>query len=981
MAIQRRKLMRNKTAPSPDSSGLGQVTASSAGQTPAQPPNESGNPPQTAQEPVGVPGPDDTKPARRKLIPHLWHESTSAPDKSGETPAPKEIDKGIEKHRAITGPVSVNHRAAARPVHKSKLSLIQMILIAAIPIIAGFLIYSLVSTTPPLLSGTPLLRFARRPDSRRETRGQAKQSMGAGDSETPGQLDTNSSISEANFAEETASPVAVLHPTASLCPPPRLASGDAGAGEAKRGGGRQQDAGAKAEQAMSIESQTQEYADSENQPLSLQLAESHYAAKDYKSAYDIYIRLRQNLITTQNTELVRDFLLLRMALCLKETGDIDQAGKLFRAVSQGRSVALQAIANYQLCLLEMNAGRYLKARTRSYKVIALTGALSSDSGAQGWPLAMEQDCHFLAAESVTRHVLSLCDADKDLPPKLWSHSEWTDVLTGLDEAELQNVLKTGIDRLSSGLLAPQIRAVESSSTTPGLERWTIICNGPGIEELMARFAANASLDVKWPTENRGQRTEDRKQRIDSPSSVLGPPSSGIPSSVICFMPAATTEQVVTIVAGAVGLLAKIDDKGVITITEPEKYSSLSQHTQELAEHATGLWRKLLLMYGDDQRVPNAHFALGVLQEHRDNPAEAIAEYKLIANRFDRMQLAPFALLRSSRIKTALRDYIGASSDLKQLIVQYPENELVGQAHLELADAAMKAGLFEQACSLYRKTYNLGFSNESRIIAAFGAGKCFYEMNDYESAVKWLNRYLDAAESRKTEDSNLSSVFRSPSSDLYTAYLLLGKSHLALGNLGPACDFLRRTAARAADSDEYVEAISALVETQIRQQDFVGALSTLENVPSWPFSQRQVVRLLLLKSNILREIGLAEKAISTLAERAQYITDPRSKAQIILELARCHVANENLDLARKYLIEAVSLFEPGPPAQQASCELAEVCLKFGDYEQAVSICTKLLDSPANEQIKQQASQILASAYNKLKQYDKAALALMTASLNR
>ena len=700
------------------------------------------------------------------------------------------------------------------------------------------------------------------------------------------------------------------------------------------------------------------------EPLSLQLVENYYAAKDYESAYNVCERLRQNL-TSGNFELVRDFLQLRMALCLEHRSYPDKANQLFKAVSESPSVTLKTLANYHCSLLEMNAGQYLNARTRAYKTIALTAACTFDSE---WAMGIERDCQFLAAEAITRQVLSLCDADKDLPKQLWSKPNEKDPLAGLNETQLQAALNAGTEQLNSGLLAPQIRAMETSPGVTGMNRWSIICNGPGIEELMARFAANTALDVKWvrPVE----QPDAKRGKIESRPA---PGGAGLNRSVTLCLPAATTQQAASIAAGAVGLLAQIDTSGIITITDPTEYSTLSEHTRMLNEQAIWLWRKLLLTYSDDQRIPNAHFILGVLQSHSQQVAEAIAEYKITANRYSRTALAPFALLRSSRLKTDLRDYAGAGRDLKQLIEQYPENELVGQAHIDLAETTMKAGLYDEACSLYKKAYNLGFSTESKPTAALGAGKCFYQMKDYDSAIKWLTRYLEAVGTQATPAAGATD------NNLYAAYLLLGKANLALGNLQAACDNLQLTMRRAAASDEYVEAVSSLVETQIKQQDYVAALDTIENVRAWPFSQEQLTRLLLLKSCVLRSIGLADQAITLLADRAQYLTDPRLKAGIILELARCNVAKQNLDVARAHLIEVISLVEPGPVAWQASVELAEVCLKLGEYRQTVSICTQLLDSSAPEQTKQQCSKILASAYSKEHDYDKAAESLLTASV--
>jgi tetratricopeptide (TPR) repeat protein len=610
----------------------------------------------------------------------------------------------------------------------------------------------------------------------------------------------------------------------------------------------------------------------------------------------------------------------------------------------------------------MNSGQYLKARARAYKTISLTGLLAFDCE---WALALEKDCSFLAAEAITRQVLSLCDADKELPEQQWSHLPEKDPLIGLDETRLKALLNAGNEQLSRGLLAPQVKEAESSPQAAGLKRWTVICNGPGIEELMARLATNASLDIKWI------RRSDEPVKNENQTVGWNRP-------VVLYMTAATAQQAAITAAGSVGLLAGLDDPNFITITDPAMYSSLSEHTRMLDEHAIWLWRKLLLTSNDDPRIANVHFALALLQSQKEQVAEAIAEYKIVANRYSRTPLSPFALLRSSRLKTGLRDYAGASSDLKQLIVQYPDNDLIGQAHLDLAETTMKSGLYDQACSLYKKAYTLGSSVESRREAAFGAGRCLYQTKDYESAIKWLTLYIETPGTQQNTTQKVATQQSADNAKIFTVYLLLGKANLTMGNLQEACESLGRSVRKASASEEYVEAISALVETQIKQENFVAALDTIENVRSWPFSQEQSTRLLLLKSKVMRSIGLTDKAITVLVDRTQYLTDIGLKANMTLELARCYVAAQNLELARTHFTEVLSMVEAGPVAQQASLELAEVCLKLNDHKQTISICNQLLGSSASEQIKQQASKILASAYSRRQEYDKAAVALMSAA---
>lgn len=704
----------------------------------------------------------------------------------------------------------------------------------------------------------------------------------------------------------------------------------------------------------------EQLATNRTEPLSLQQANDYYKAKEYVKAYNIYEQLYKNL-TGPDFELIRNFLQFRMALCLENKQYFDKARQIYISVAESRSPVLRILANYHDSLLEMNAGQYLKARTRAYKAIALAGLLSAE---YDWALDLERDGSYIAAEAVTRQVMSLCDVDGKLPQEFLSKPGKKDHLGRLNEAELQTVLASGMERLNNGLLAPQIRPVESISGSPKLNRWLVVCNGPGINELMARFAANASLDVRWTR----VAEDDESKRSNT---------AGWNRPVSLYLPAATSQQVAETAAGAAGLMAQIDDACTITIINPSEYSALSEHTRQLSENAMWLWRTFLLMYSDDARIPNVHFALGILQENRGRIAEAITEYKLVAHRYSQSPIAPFALLRSSHLKATLRDYPGAGSDLKEFIEQYPDNALADQAHLNLAEITMKAGRYDEACSLYRKTYNLGFSEESRTIAAFGAGCCYYQTKEYENAVKWLTQYLGSLS--KQPDSTAADNNAQRNTHLYTAYLLLGKANLAIGNLKAACNALKHTLKSASASGEYVEAVSALVDAQIRQKDLVEALGTIENVRAWPFSQEQITKLLLLKSNILRAMGLPDQAITILTDKAPYLTDSLLKADIMLELAECYLATENLELAREHLTQALSIIEPGPAAQQASIKLAKICLELNDHPQTISICRQLLATSTDERVKLGASKILASAYRRQQEYDKAAEALLTASV--
>jgi tetratricopeptide (TPR) repeat protein len=680
------------------------------------------------------------------------------------------------------------------------------------------------------------------------------------------------------------------------------------------------------------------------QPLSLEFARSFFQQRQYDKAYTAYDQLRQAL--PAGDQLLRDFLQLEMALCKKESGDLEEASRTLVSVSQSRSPAVRIVSNYHLSLLEIQRKRFLRARTRAYNAMALIKAVSFNDD---WALAFECDCHFLIAECLSRHILMLSNADTNLPEGLWgSPSAAMDPFADLQEAALRQVLSSGSEDLGKGLLDPRIRKLDYAGDPP---RWSVTSDGAPVEELMAKFAVSADIDLHWALE-----------KASGPGSVEGAQRQ---RPVSLHLPAATSNQVVLTAAGCAGLLACPEDvpggKLKVTVSDPTRYTSLDKHLSVLSQQAVSLWQKFVLTFYSDKRLANAHFVMGLLQSQMGLPTEAIAEYKLVANRFSQMSLAPYALLHSSKLKTNLRDYQGARDDLKQLIEQYPDAEVYGQAYLGLADATKQAGLKAEAGHLYERVYNFGLSVESKTASALGAAECLYDTKAYDDAAKWLTRYIQLAGG-------------GGNTNLYGAYFLLGEIYQALGKHEQACNAFRYALAMQSSREQYVKALAALVKGHIQQEQYVEALEALENVSSVALSEEQSVEMLLLKCRILRMMGLIETAINSLRDRAEYVSDPQLSAELSFELAQCHVAAGDLELARNRLSEILGIVKPGPLAQDAAMELADVCLKLGRSSQSISVCLQLLNSDTSAEMRQQMLKTLAAAYNQQKDYDKAARAL-------
>ena len=676
------------------------------------------------------------------------------------------------------------------------------------------------------------------------------------------------------------------------------------------------------------------------QPLSLKIARNFYLNGDYEQALGVYEQLHQRLSENPIENVMKDFLALQVALCMERTGDYEQANRLLRKIITSKSPVIRVVANYHRGLLEMQKKQYLNARSKAFQAIALIDTIDIE---KEWALSLKRDCYFLAAEAITKKILSLCDADKNLPEDLWvNFSAADEPFTHLSETQLRTFLNSGSQHLTQAVLGPQIQQFDPQD---GTIRYAVTCSGTSIEELLTRFSANAGIGLIWDLKK--DEIGTRKQPVH------------------LHLPSATTWQFVTAVAGGSGLMARRHENGTINISNPALYSDVSDHISMLSEEAVSLWQKFLLRFPEDSRMANIHFALGLLYEQKGMPTESMAEYKLTANRFAHSPLAPFALLNSSKLKTSIRNYFGGCQDLKQLIEQYPDTEISEEAYLCLADSTAKSGLKTEALRLYRKTYNLSLSSESKSIAAMGAGACSYDINDFDSAATWLIRYI------KLEDD-------SKSKDLYSVYFLLGKTYNALNNheaARKAFKYALQGGPLQLGREQYINTISGLIEIYMQQENFIQALDLLEGIESIALSQEESIETLLLRSKALRAMGLVNNAVAILRDRSEYINDTQLKTKIEFELAKCYIQKDNLDLAQKKLAEILALAEPGPLAHQVALKLGEICLKLGQDSHAVSVCSQLLELQPSEQIKQETLELLAMAYNQQKNYDRAALALL------
>jgi tetratricopeptide (TPR) repeat protein len=695
-------------------------------------------------------------------------------------------------------------------------------------------------------------------------------------------------------------------------------------------------------QAVEVHPQVQEVAVQvpAPQPISLKAAQQLYVKEEYSKALDMYKKMYEGLSATPKEEMMKDFLQLQIALCTERMGQYTEAALEFRKVLYSTSPVVRVTASYHCGLLEMQRNQYLNARTKAYQSIGLIDIIDYD---KNWAANLKRDCYFLAAQSLTREVLMLCEIDKDQPQSLWPvYGAADELFTSLDETQIRELLNSGSSRLSDALLGPQIQKFENQG---GSDVYNIVCSGASVEELLAQFSTYAKIDSKW--------------NLDSNESGLRK------QIVYIYLLSAQSRQFAEIAAGAAGLIAQPDDKGLINIYNPSVYSLLSDHLTILGDKAISQWREFALRFPEDKRMANVHFALGLLYTPKDLYTESMSEYKLVANRFARSPLAPYALFNLSKIKNSLKDYRGGYDDLRQLVEQFPDSEIATTSSLYYADTAGRANLLEESARLYRKVYNLGLTPESRLAAAFGAGKSSFLIKDYEVAESWLTKYTKMA-------------VDSPSKDLYMAYLYLAKTYLALNKPDLACTSFRYAILGVPfylPKEDYIDIIPTMVDAYMQQGSFVQALSLLESVDTPSLTSAESVQILLMQSKLLRSMGLIDKALAVFGDRVEYTFDPELKAKINFELSQSYIEKGDLNSASKLLSDIIILTKPGPLMYEATLKLAKVCMDLGNNAQAISVCRQLLNLQPEQETKQKALELLAAAYKQNKNYDSAALALL------
>jgi tetratricopeptide (TPR) repeat protein len=699
------------------------------------------------------------------------------------------------------------------------------------------------------------------------------------------------------------------------------------------------------------------------QPLSMQSANDLYLKQNYEEAYHIYELLSQELATTENSRLITDLLELRMAFCIlarltspteltetqKQTSQ-EKAAQLLKKAQQSRSPAIKSVACYQNALIAIRKKQYLTARTKAFQAIALLDAIKLQ---KNWVSQIRAHCQFLTAEAITRYLVNIRKTDT-IPDRLWDKGFRTDPFVDLSQTQLRNLIKSGTNHFDNALIGPIIKKQDDYGDNTNL--YYAASYRASIEEILIEYANLTESDLRWPTTTtpKDQNQPDDLEQYATIAIRKRPVSLCITNT--------TPKNLVMTSAGCAGLAARIDRNNNVIISDPENYPSLSEHITSLSTEAISIWRRFAIMFAQDKYVPNALFATALLKSQNNDLADAIAQYKLLVTQFPQAAMAPFALMKSSTIKAKIKDLPGAQSDLTQLVEQYPDFEFFPEACLQLANITMQNGNFDHAARIYKKVYNSDFSHDSRAIAALGAGRAFHAHNDLQNTIVWLTRYIEITRNKPTDQ-------------LYLAYHLLGKTYLKLGKNDLASEALKYALSDKLEKKDYINVLTTLADAHIRKQNFYDALELISTVPSWKFSSEEFTEVLIIKATVYRSMGLIEKAMAALIDRAKYTSNTPLKNRILFEINKCHIAKGDLKTARRNLADILATAQPGPQANDVALELANINLKLNNNEQVIEICHKLLEAQPSKEIIRKTQDLIAVAYSRQGNYDKAALALL------
>ena len=649
-------------------------------------------------------------------------------------------------------------------------------------------------------------------------------------------------------------------------------------------------------------------------------AQKAYAQGQYAQAMEMYRQLERSALANPALDLpLAEIMRVRTAQCLLKLQQAEEATRLLQDLSRSRCPLVLAAANYQLAAVELAAGQFLQARMHACRAAGAAGFAQLG--------ALEQDADFMAANALTMKVLALNNMEASAPQP---GAAQLDVLAGLDQGQLESLLKESLAMAGASVLGP---SAEGTKDAPG--RYDVRSAGSSLEDVLACLMKQAGGNIRW----QGVAPADRQ------------------SPIMLSCRGVSAIRVGELACGSLGLIATAIGDDLI-ISDAGSCSSLSQQKQMLTDEALSAWRKCFLRLPGDARIAQGHYLVGLLSEAAGETAAAINEYQLTASRFSRDPVAPLALLRSARLRIGLREFRDARDELNSLLDNYREFPGVDDAYLCLAEATLEVGLVEEARVIFSRVFMKEVPPGVKARACLGAGQCHFKVQKYEEASSWLGKFI--------------SLSKEASSDQrFNALVLLGRSQVLLGKADDAATALSLALKCQVKPEQLADAAIELARVNIVRGQHLSALTALKDLEKAQLTAAQRISLLAAMSQALRKMHLGDQAIAMLSKHLQTMEDKPSRATLSMELAQCLIESDQLPQAHRLMSQVLNDL----PAEQnaaAACQLAEVCLKLGKAQQASSLCEEIVKSAdLDKELVGRAKDILARSYLAQKEFEKAA----------
>lgn len=653
-------------------------------------------------------------------------------------------------------------------------------------------------------------------------------------------------------------------------------------------------------------------------------AETAFAKRDYDQALERFSQLLLASRRVPAEAAAGEFFQYRIGQCFWQLGRVKQAREVLGRLQQSESAPIRAAANADLAHMDERAGQCLRTRTLACRALAALKAMEE-------VFDLEADCDYLMARALTEQVRSYHTSERRVP---WSRQRTSDVFARRDEAGIRRLLDRQIASPGPARRGPTI---EIERTAQG---WRLAVHQAAVEDVVHQLASKAGRDVRWASVPPAVR-----RRL-----------------VSLHLLDVSEQRAFELTCGAAALLARFTWEQVV-VHDPQSVASLVERKKLLGEAAVSAWRRFALRHSEDPRVPEGQFALAVLYEYADDVVAAMKQYQLVGRQYqDELRLAPQALIRSAELRIpGLRDFAGARADLQDVLDRYSGYAQVDRVYLLLGRFSMQAGQLDEAVKALRRLEDLDVSDTSRGAAYLELGDCHYRRGEYAEASRHLSKYLTG-----TEEHVGKSVVR--------AYLLLGRSEAAQAHRAAAAAAFRRALSARPLQDDYVEAILSLTEAQTEAEDYVGAMATIRRIENEELADAQRYRYLRTVATLYRSMGLPDRARAFLRQGGGSVRDRDLQARLAAEQARCLAEEGDLRGARDTLSEVLGRLNGGAAAREVSLDLAGICMRLLDYEQAIVLAREALRGACPAPARRRALKILGRAYLKTGKFRQAAEAL-------